>query len=371
MVEGPTPRAPGRARRVALVGETYDQTREVMVMGDSGLLACSPPDRRPDWIATRRLLVWPNGAVASLHSASEPESLRGPQFDAAWVDELAKWKKAKDTWEMLALAVRLGADPRICATTTPRSVPFLKALMARDSTVTTRAPTEANRANLADSYLAEVRAMFGDTRVARQELDGEYLDSVDGALWPWPLIERQRCAGVPQLTRVVVAVDPPASGHAGSDACGIVVAGAVTDGPALGWRAFVLEDATVEAASPQAWAEAAVAAYHRHGAARLVAEVNQGGAMVEAVVRGVDPLVSYRAVHAQRSKAMRAETVSALYERGQVFHAGGFPRLEEQMSLMTAQGFQGGGSPDRLDALVWALHELLLRPAGDPRMRAI
>ena len=371
MVEGRRRSDPGRASRVALVGETFDQTREVMVFGESGLIACTPPDRRPTWIASRRMLEWPNGAVATLHSATDYEGLRGPQFDAAWVDEIAKWKSGEAAWEMLALCVRLGSDPRICATTTPRAAPVLKALMARESTVITRASTEANRANLAPSFLTEVREMFAGTRLARQELDGELLDGIDGALWTWEVLERCRRPLPDRFDRIVVAVDPPATGNRTSDACGIVVAGVVLgEGPA-DWRAWVIEDASVEAASPAAWAAAAVAAFHRHGADRLVAETNQGGAMVEAVIRQVDPLIPYAGVHASRGKSARAEPVSALYEQGRIHHGGVFDALEEEMVQMTAQGFEGRGSPDRTDALVWAMTELSQGRASAPRMRLL
>ncbi|WP_073332958.1 DNA-packaging protein [Wenxinia saemankumensis] len=371
-VEGARARSPGRSRRIALVGETYDQAREVMVFGESGLLATSPPDRRPEWRATRRMLEWPNGAQATLHSASEPESLRGPQFDAAWVDELAKWKKGEDAWRMLALALRLGEDPRVCATTTPRSGPLLRQIMDLPSTVVTHAVSEANAANLAPGFLREMRAMLGAGALASQELDGVYIETPPGALWSHDLIARARGPRPDGIDRIVVAVDPPASGHSRSDACGIVVAGAVAGASRTEWRACVLEDATVEAASPHVWARAAVEAYHRHGADRLVAEVNMGGAMVAAVVRQVDPLVNYRAVHATKSKGVRAEPVAALYEQGRIVHAGAFPALEAEMLLMTARGYDGPGSPDRVDALVWALSDLQAASGGaGPRMRPI
>jgi len=220
VVEGGTPDAPGQARRVALVGETYDQALAVMVKGESGILACSPPDRRPRWIAGERRLEWPNGAEARLFSAHDPEALRGPQFDAAWADELAKWPKAQETWDMLQFALRLGRDPRQVVTTTPRNVEVLKALLDRDSTVSTQAKTEANRAYLAPSFLAEVRARYGQTRLGRQELDGELLVDSEGALWTRAALDGARCDAVPEGARVIVAVDPPVTGHAGSDACG-------------------------------------------------------------------------------------------------------------------------------------------------------
>ena len=373
-VEGPRPADPGRARQVALVGETFDQVLEVMVMGPSGLIACSPPDRRPRWEATRRRLVWPNGAVAQAFSASEPENLRGPQFDAAWVDELAKWRRGTEAWDMLQFALRIGPQPRQVVTTTPRNVPVLKALLAAPSTVVTHAPTEANRAWLAPSFLEEMRQRYAGTRLGRQELEGVLLEDAEGALWNTSALEALRVEAAPALSRVVVAVDPPVTGHAGSDACGIVVAGAVTEGPPADWRAFVLEDATVSAASPLDWAQAAVEAMARHGADRLVAEVNQGGDLVEQVVRQVDPMVPYRAVRASRGKALRAEPVAALYEQGRVHHLRGLGQLEDQMVLMTPQGFRGSGSPDRVDALVWALSELMISPAAawrQPRVRPL
>jgi phage terminase large subunit-like protein len=373
-VEGAGAQDGGRARRVALVGETYDQARDVMVFGDSGILACCPPDRKPVWEATRRRLVWANGAVAQCFSASDPEALRGPQFDAAWCDELAKWPRAQDTWDMLQFALRLGDDPRALVTTTPRNQDTLRALLDSPSTVMTHAATEANRAWLAPSFIEEVRARYRGTQLERQELDGELLSDLKGSLWPAALLDSARVADVPKLSRVVVAVDPAVSGRKGSDLCGIVVVGAVTDGPPATWRAYVLEDASVAATSPLDWARAAVSARERHKADRIVAEVNQGGDLVAAMLRQVDPLVPYRALHATRGKLLRAEPVAALYEQGRVHHVGRLGLLEAQMGQMTAQGWQGSGSPDRVDALVWALHELILTPAADwarPQVRTL
>lgn len=373
-VEGPKPLDAGRCRRVALVGETIDQARDVMVFGESGLLACSPPDRRPEWQASRRRLVWPNGATAQIFSAHDPESLRGPQFDCAWADELAKWKKAGETWDMLQFALRLGERPQVCVTTTPRNVKVLKDLLARESTVVTHAPTEANAANLAQSFLEEVRARYAGTRLGRQELDGVLLSEAEGALWTMEMLEGARVDGPPELDRIVVAIDPPVTGTASSDACGIVVAGAVTRGPVQAWRAYVLADCSVSAASPSGWAQAAIRAMERFGADKLVAEVNQGGDLVEEVIRQVDPLVPVKKVHASRGKAARAEPVAALYEQGRVFHVGALGALEDQMCAMTAQGYDGEGSPDRLDAMVWALTELMIEPAAKwrrPQVRAV
>jgi phage terminase large subunit-like protein len=373
-LEGARPLDPGRCRRLALVGETFDQVREVMVFGDSGILACSPPDRKPRWVASRRTLVWPNGAEATCFSAHDPDSLRGPQFDGAWADELAKWPRAQETWDMLQFGLRLGHAPRACVTTTPKNVDALASLLALPSTVVTRAPTEANRAYLADSFLQEVRARYEGTRLGLQELDGVLLEDVDGALWTRAMLEGCRAGPVPELDRVVVAVDPPAGTGGRADACGIVVAGAVTSGAPRDWRAFVLEDASLQGASPLGWATAAVEAAGRWQADRIVAEVNQGGAMVEETLRQVDPMLAFRAVHATRGKAARAEPVAALYEQGRVRHVAGMAALEQQMCLMSAAGFAGAGSPDRVDALVWALSELMLGKSGNrarPQLRLL
>ncbi|WP_246587919.1 DNA-packaging protein [Paracoccus bogoriensis] len=375
MVEGPSAAAPGRCQRVALVGETFDQVREVMIFGESGILACSPPDRRPVWEAGRKRLVWANGATATCYSAHEPEALRGPQFDAAWVDELAKWKKAEDVWDMLQFALRLGEHPQQVITTTPRNVGVLKRILGNASTVVTHAPTDANRAYLAESFLAEVEARYGGTRLGRQELEGVLLDDVEGALWTTAMLEAARQDEAPRLDRIVVAVDPAVTGGAGSDECGIVVAGVEMRGEPRDWRAWVLEDASVRG-GPTDWARAAIAAMERHGAERLVAEVNQGGDLVESVIRQIDPLVPFRALRASRGKGLRAEPVAALYEQGRIRHlrAGNLGALEDQMCQMTVRGYEGRGSPDRLDALVWAMHELMIEPAASwrrPQMRRL
>ncbi|MFU8883471.1 MAG: DNA-packaging protein, partial [Rhodobacterales bacterium] len=373
-VEGACPTDPGRCHRIALVGETMDQVREVMVFGDSGILACSPPDRRPLWHATRRMLIWPNGATAQVFSAHEPEALRGPQFDGAWVDELAKWKKAQDTWDMLQFALRLGDQPQVCVTTTPRNVDLLKTVLDQPSTVMTHAPTEANAANLAASFLHEVRLRYAGSSLSRQELDGILLEDIEGALWSRAQLDGARVSDIPDLDRIVVAIDPATTAHGKSDECGIVVVGAVTRGPVQDWRAYVLEDATIAGAKPLQWAARAITAMERWGADRLVAEVNQGGDMVETVIRQIDPLVPFRKLHAIRGKGARAEPVAALYEQGRIYHHGALAALEDQMCAMTLQGFVGKGSPDRLDALVWALHELILEPSAQwrrPQVRAL
>lgn len=374
VVEGAGPKDAGTAQRVALVGETIDQAREVMVFGESGILACSPPDRVPEWQATRKRLIWPNGATAQLFSAHDPSSLRGPQFDAAWADELAKWPRAEETWDMLQFALRLGKAPRACVTTTPQNKPVLKRLIGQTSTVMTHGATEANRAYLAASFLDEVRGRYGGTRLGRQELDGELLEETEGALWSLATLELAGRREAPELDRIVVAVDPPATGRRSSDMCGIIVAGVRMEGAPKEWTAWVIDDVSVAGASPSAWAHAAVGAMDKYQADRLVAEVNQGGDMVKQVLDQFDPTLPYRAVHATRSKVSRAEPVAALYEQGRVRHLPGLEALEDQMCQMTLGGFEGSGSPDRVDALVWALTELMIHPvrhSRDPGIRSL
>ena len=365
---------PTKARRVALVGETYEQVRDVMVHGESGILACSPPDHRPVWKSEQRRLIWPGGAEARAFSAHDFEALRGPQFDAAWVDELAKWKRAEEAWDMLQFCLRLGDDPRAVVTTTPKNVAVLKTILARPSTVRTHAPTEANRANLAAGFLTEVMEKYGGTRLGRQELEGVLLEEEEGALWSGAMLDEIRVEAVPEIDRIVVGVDPAVTSGGAADETGIVVVGVVTKGSPADWRAFVLEDASVAAASPSQWARAVADAYERWNADRVVAEGNQGGDMIEAVLRQVAPNVSYRKVNARKGKAARAEPVAALYEQGRVRHVRGLGALEDQMCRMTVGGFRGTGSPDRVDALVWAIWAAMLDPdatRSGPRIRQL
>ncbi|MEM9197003.1 MAG: terminase family protein [Pseudomonadota bacterium] len=361
-VEGARPTDPGRCRRVALVAETLDQAREVMVFGESGILACSPGDRRPKWQSSRKRLVWPNGAEARVFSASDPESLRGPQFDCAWSDELAKWKKGRAAWDMLQFGLRLGDQPRQVVTTTPRANRLLNDVLGADHTVSTSAPTWANRRNLSDGFVERVQRAYEGTQLGRQEIDGALMESLPGALWTPGQFDRLR--GRPsELDRIVVAVDPPVTSGDAADACGIIVAGVSFDADPKAWTGWILADETCEGAHPQIWAEIASKAAHRWRADRVVAEVNQGGDLVETVLRQVDPMLSYRGVRASRGKVARAEPVAALYEQERVLHAGRFDKLEDQMCAITQEGFQGRGSPDRVDALVWALTDLMIEPA--------
>ncbi|GBH30424.1 hypothetical protein MBESOW_P1678 [Sphingobium xenophagum] len=358
--------------RIALVGATLGEARRVMVEGASGLLAVAPWWCRPVFAPALRKLTWPNGAVATLFGAAEPESLRGPQFSHGWADEIAKWPFALGAWDNLMMAMRLGERPRVMATTTPRPVALVRRLVADRDVIVTRGRTADNRANLAEGFVEAMERSYGGTRLGRQELDGELIEEVEGALWSRDLIERCRVAHVPggpdgtALHRVVVAVDPPASAH--GDACGIVVAGVGGDG-----RAYVIADASVEGCSPEQWARAVAAAALVHGADKVVAEANNGGAMVESVLRAADAMLPVKLVHASRGKVARAEPVAALYEAGRVAHRGAFARLEDEMcGLLAGGGYVGPGrSPDRADALVWALTELMLGRRGEARVRGL
>jgi predicted phage terminase large subunit-like protein len=366
--------ADGRAR-IALVGATLGEARSVMVEGPSGLLAVAPWWNRPAFSPALRRLIWPNGAMALLFGAAEPEALRGPQFSHGWADEIAKWPQAQAAWDNLMMGMRLGDRPRVLATTTPRPVPLVRGLVAREGgdVIVTRGRTADNVANLADGFVAAMEQSYGSTRLGRQELDGELIAEVEGALWSRELLDRCRVAHVPEredgdalLSRVVVGVDPPASAH--GDACGIVVAGLGPDG-----RAYVIADASVEKATPEGWARAVAHAAAVHGADRVIAEANNGGAMVESVLRAAEAALPVRLVHASRGKAARAEPVAALYEAGRVRHRGAFWALEDEMcGLVAGGGYVGPGrSPDRADALVWALTELMLGRRGDVRVRAV
>lgn len=362
---GRPPFAPAPVGRIALVAETMGDLREVMVEGVSGLLAVHPAAERPRWEPTRRRLVWPNGAVAQGFSAEDPESLRGPQFEAAWLDELAKWRRAEAVFDMLQFGLRLGAQPRQMVTTTPRPSALLRRLMADPSTVLSRATTAQNAFHLAPAFLDTVLARYGGTRLGRQELEGEIIEDRPDALWTRSALEAAREAAAPPLARVVVALDPPASSRAGADACGIIAAG--IDGEGL---VHVLADATAAGLRPAQWAARAIDLWRAHEADAVVAEVNQGGEMVRSVLAEVDASVPVVSVRATRGKYLRAEPVAALYEQGRVRHAGAFPALEDEMCDFGPEGLSSGRSPDRLDALVWAVTHLALGPrAPAPRVR--
>ncbi|BDV33358.1 DNA-packaging protein [Methylocystis iwaonis] len=355
------------AGRIALVGETAADVRDVMVEGVSGLLSVHDRRERPRWESSRRRLLWDSGAVAQAFSAEDPESLRGPQFHAAWCDELAKWRYARETWDMLQFGLRLGDWPRQLVTTTPRPTPLLKELIAHPATALTRALTRENAANLAPSFLESVIAQYAGTRLGRQELDGEIVEERKDALWTRDMMDAARVTEAPPLARIVVAVDPPATSGKRADNCGIVAAGADAAG-----LVYVLEDATLETARPAQWARAAIALYHKLSADALIAEVNQGGEMVRAVLNEADASAPVTMARATRGKYLRAAPVAQLYEQGRVKHVGAFPALEDEMCDFGLDGLSSGRSPDRLDALVWAATTLALVPkAPEPRMRRV
>ncbi|OQW60741.1 MAG: ATP-binding protein [Proteobacteria bacterium SG_bin9] len=363
---GLAPVADTKAAQIALIGESEHDVREVMVEGLSGILAVHTRAERPVWAPSRRRLEWNNGAVAYAFSAEDPESLRGPQFDCAWADELAKWRYADATFDMLQFGLRLGSRPRQLITTTPRPMPLIKRLMADPSTAVTHAPTTANAFHLSPAFLKNVMARYAGTRLGRQELDGEIIEDRPDALWSRALIEKCRVREAPPLARIVVAVDPPASSGKRADACGIVAAGLSGEG-----GVYVIADDTVAGATPAVWAAKAIALYQRLEADAIVAEVNQGGEMATTVIKQIDASVPVKPVRATRAKWLRAEPVAALYEQGRVRHAGCFAQLEDEMCDFGVGGLSSGRSPDRLDALVWAISSLALTPRGEPRVRGL
>ena len=343
-----------QAGRIALVGATAADVRDTMVEGVSGILATAPAWFRPGYEPSKRRITWPNGAIATLFSAEEADRLRGPQHDAAWCDELAAWEKAQDAWDMLMFGLRLGKHPRWLVSTTPRPLPIIKSLVARvgRDVVLSRGNTFENAANLAPVFLDQLRERYEGTRLGRQEIEAAILSDMPGALWSTDNIDKTRVKQAPALRRVVVAIDPATSNKENSDETGIIVAGRAEDK-----SLYVLEDISGRY-SPTQWATKAIEAYRKWQADRIIAEVNQGGQMVEEVLRHVDPSVSYKSVHASRGKVTRAEPISAMYEKENVHHVGAFGILEDQMTNFTSDFDRKNGSPDRVDALVWALTEL-------------
>lgn len=348
----------GRSKRIGLVGETSADGKDVMVNGESGIIAASPPWFRPEFTASssngRPKLKWPNGAIATLYDAREPEQLRGPQHDLIWFDELAKYRYAEEVFDQAMFGLRLGANPRWVATTTPRPSKLLRMLLLQKGVKITRGKSDDNLSNLSASYQRNVIDRYRGTRLGRQELDAEILEDVPGALWSRRSLDECRVASAPALVRIVVAVDPAISSGETANENGIVVAGVDAQGVA-----YVLEDWSLRG-SPDEWARKAVAAYRKHQADCIVAESNQGGDMVASVIKSVAD-IPVKLVKATRGKYVRAEPVSALYEQGRVHHVGAFVDLEDQMISFTperASDRSDGYSPDRVDALVWNLTEL-------------
>jgi phage terminase large subunit-like protein len=337
-----------RRGRLALIGATAADVRDVMVEGESGILATARPSFLPIYEPSKRRVTWPNGAMATTYSADEPDRLRGPQHDGGWADELAAWRRP-EAWDMFLFGLRLGPDPRALVTTTPRPTKIIRDLMAAPTTHTTRGSTYDNLDNLAPAFAEQIIAKYEGTRLGRQELNAEILTDVPGALWTWAMLDNRQAA--PDLTRAVVAVDPAVTSGEGSDETGIVVAGVGVDG-----RGYVLADRSCRL-SPDGWARRAVQAFDDFSADAIVAEVNNGGDLVEQTIRTVRRTVPYIKVHASRGKQTRAQPVAALYEQGKVSHVEAFAELDEQLTSWTPES---GTSPDRLDALVWALTHLML-----------
>ncbi|MDE1987431.1 MAG: DNA-packaging protein [Alphaproteobacteria bacterium] len=348
----------GTMRRVGLVGATFADARSVMIEGEAGLLRATPD---ADFEPSNRRVLWRNGAVGDVLTAEAPDIIRGHQFDAVWADEFCKWSDPQHALDMLLMALRLGKKPRMVVTTTPRNIIPLKALMTAPGAVMTRSATRDNAINLAPTFFTDLRLRYAGTRLGRQELDAEVIEDNDAALWRRDWIEKTRVREAPRLVRVVVAVDPPAS--VTGDECGIVTAGLAENG-----EAYVLGDCSASGLTPACWARRVADAYEDHEADAIVAEANQGGDMVKSLLLEASPNTPVKLVHATRDKRTRAAPAAALYEQGRVHHLGAFPELEDQLCHYDGEG----DSPDRLDALVWALAELYPRTRRAlPRVRVL
>lgn len=334
---------------VNVIAATADDARDVMIEGESGILAVCPERERPRYVPSKRRLEWPNGARSLIFSADEPERLRGKQHMQLWADELAAWRYP-DAWDQAMMGLRLGDDPRAVVTTTPRPTALVRGLLANPDTVVTRGSTYDNAANLAGAFLAQIISKYEGTRLGRQELNAELLDDTPGALWQRSALDAGRVKAAPDMARVVVAIDPAVTSGETSDETGIVVCGKGVDG-----HGYVLADLTCRM-TPDGWARRAVAGYDRYRADRIIAEVNNGGDLVSHTIHTVRPTIAFTAVHATRGKRTRAEPISALYEQGRMHHIGSFPELEDQMVAYTPDGYDG--SPDHVDALVWGMTEL-------------
>ena len=360
------------ARRIALIAPTYHSAREVMLEGESGLLSIGHKSERPTYTSSRRRLDWPNGAVGFVFSSEDPEALRGPQFEKAWADEFCTWSYPDATLSNLRLGLRLGDDPRLVVTTTPKPIRAIKALMAAKGVVTSHARTADNAANLAPSFLDIMDEAYGKTRLGRQELDGEFLEDLPGALWSRDGLASCLSARPDEFDKVIVAVDPPVTSGVRADACGIIIAGLTRGETSREDNAYILHDGTAQGLSPDAWAARVLGYWESYDADYVLVEVNQGGEMVSSILKNINPDVLLRTVYASRGKVARAEPVSALYTQGRVNHVRPFPELEDELaSLGTEASIRGSKSPDRADALVWAVTDLLIGARQAPRIRQI
>lgn len=337
-------------RNIALIGQTAADVRDTMIeLGESSIMRCARPKERPVYEPSKRRLTFPNGAIAIAYNGDQPDQLRGPQHDSAWVDELAKFRYPEACWDNLMFGLRQGPNPQVFVTTTPRPTKIIKQLVAAPDTIDVVFSTYQNEKNLSPIFIQRIKERYEGTRLGRQELYGEILLDNPNALWTRDVIDEQRTTTTPTLIKIVVGVDPAVTSKDTSDETGIVVAGIAANG-----HCYVLGDHSLQG-TPNAWAVAAVKAYNEHKADRIIGEVNNGGDLVEVNIRTVGPKVPYRAVHASRGKTARAEPISAMYEQGKVHHVGAFPQLEDQM----CDWIPGARSPDRVDALVWAITELI------------
>jgi phage terminase large subunit-like protein len=355
--------------RIAIVGETYKDVRKTMIEGESGILSVSPPTSMPEYSPANGQITWPNGSMAFTYNATQPDQLRGPQHHFAWADEIAKWDRMQDSWDQLQFGLRLGKQPRQVVTTTPRPLKLIRALVADPDTFVTRGSTRDNEVNLATPFIKYIEEQYGGTRLGRQELDGEILDDMPGALWSREIIDNSRVKERPDdLPKLIVAVDPAATSGENADETGIVAVGVAAnkDGVTEG---YILADRSLRG-TPEEWARKAVNLYRELQADRIVAEKNNGGEMVEAVIKAIDRSVPVTLVHATRGKVVRAEPISALYEQGRVHHVGRFDQLEDQMCLFSQDMPREEGSPDRVDALVWGLTFLFDKIVSRRKVRA-
>lgn len=337
-------------KKIALIGQTKADVRDTMIeLGESSILNICPPHERPKFIPSKRRLQFPNGAVATVFSGDEPDQLRGPQHDTVWIDELAKFKYPQKTWDNMLFGLRVGKSPQVFVSTTPRPLPIIRQLVNDPLNVIIRGTTYDNRDNLSPMFVANVLKKYEGTRIGRQELQGELLLDTPGALWTLALIEKHRVSKAPEgLKRIVVPIDPEATSTEGSSETGLVPVGTGSDG-----HYYVLHDFSLRG-KPNVWGAKAILAYHDLQADLVIGEVNNGGEMIEAVIKNLDATVNYKAVRASRGKLTRAEPISALYEQGKVHHVGAFPELEDQMCTYVP----GEKSPDRMDSLVWGITEL-------------
>lgn len=361
-------------RHIALIAPSLGEAREVMLSGRSGLLNIGFAAERPVYSPARRRLEWPNGAAGYVYSAADPDSLRGPQFDCAWADEFCAWPYALDTLANLRLALRIGDNPQLVVTTTPRPGPVLRALMAMPGLVTSRSRTAWNRAHLSNGFLETMEDTYGGTALARQEMDGEIVEALSGGLWTREMFERCRVDKHPPFDKIIIAVDPPACRDARGDACGIIVAGWVSGNKGQTssntGQVYILRDGTVRGLSTGTWADVVLRLYRAWDADYIVIEKNMGGDMVEDILRAQEPEARIRAVTASRGKRSRAEPVAHAYEQGRVFHMRGakLGALEDELLTLGAPGATPTTSPDRADALVWAVTDLIVRPQAVPRV---